>query len=275
MIRMAWCMREVNTPLPFLPSAAGENEFHKAGLMEDLGPLKTVEICTVAKGVCDIEQRGKMVRLKAGESLYKMPGEHRRKIVVSPGGANIYWATFGGENAAKFMASFDYPPGVLHTGECPTALYNELFQLFYVGTDAALRRMVACYVDLIALLPGGAVEKTDREEQLFAQIMQKIHRHFGAPDFNVNTLATALEIHRTTLLRLFKRYAGATPQEVIMHERLSYALNLLAQTNTPVGEVAASSGFSRGNYFARVIRKHCGVSPEEYRRAAQQQSQPR
>ena len=273
MIRMAWCKRKVDIPLPFLPNAAGENIFTKAGLMEDLHPLDVVEICTVAKGVCDIEQQGRMVRLKAGESLYKMPGEHRRKVVVSPGGANIYWATFEGENAAKFMASFDYPPGVLHTGECPTALYEELFQLFYVDTDAALRRMVACYVDLIALLPGGAVKKTDREEQLFLQVMQMIHKHFGALDFNVNLLATVLEIHRTTLLRLFKRWAGTTPQEVIMRERLNHALNLLARTNTPVGEVATSSGFSRGNYFARVIRRHCGMSPEEYRRAAQ--TQPR
>lgn len=267
MIRMALRLREPGISLPFLPRSTGINIFPGAGPAENLPPIAAVEVCTVAKGVCDIEQRGRMVRLKAGESLYKLPGEHRKKTVISPEGAMVYWATFDGENAEKFMTSFDYPTGALHTGECPITLYNELFRLFNFSTDDALRRAVAICVDLLVLLPGEAeTGNRNAEELLFSEAMLKIRKNFGSPAFNVDALAEILNIHRTTLLRLFKRKTGASPQEIIMRHRLQYALGLLKETQVSVRDVAESSGFARSNYFARVIRRHCGMTPEEYRK---------
>ena len=83
-------------PLPFHPRSAGVNNFRNAGLHVDLTGIDAVEVCTVGRGVCQIDQAGRAVVLSAGQSLYKLPGEHRRKTVLSPDGADIYWATFDG-----------------------------------------------------------------------------------------------------------------------------------------------------------------------------------
>lgn len=260
------CLRErkLSVPLPFFPRSAGMNRFRKAGLREDMDGIDAVEICTVVRGVCEIEQRGVMVPLAPGQSLYKLPGEHRRKKVLSPDGAEICWATFDGPYAAEFMNSFGYPPGALPTGPCPVELYERIAGDIAAGTEAAWRRMIARYVELIVRLPGPEREM-DVSEQTFTECVQRIRARFDDPDFNVDALAADMGMHRTTLLRLFRKNLNTTPLKYLLRCRLDHARHLLRTTRMPVAEIAENSGFRQCSYFCRVIRKTCGETPGQYR----------
>ena len=235
-------------PLPFHPRSAGINHFRNAGLHVDLAGIDAVEVCTVARGVCRIEQAGRDVVLSAGQSLYKLPGEHRKKTVLSSDGADIYWAAFDGPCAVQFMQAYGYPAGPLDTGPCPEELYREIMENLAVGSDESFRHLTALYVDLIARLPGSAIEN-DSEKQLFARCMHLIRTHYNDPAFNVDTLAERMRMHRTTLLRLFRRRQNTTPREYLTRYRIGQSLYLLENTLLPVAEIAESSGFSRCNYF--------------------------
>ena len=252
-------------PLPFHPRSAGVNNFRNAGLHVDLTGIDAVEVCTVARGVCQIEQAGRAVVLSAGQSLYKLPGEHRRKTVLSPDGADIYWATFDGPHAEAFMKSYGYPEGALETGICPAELYMEIMKDLAVCSDEAFRHLTALYVDLIARLPGSASEN-DPEKQLFARCLHLIRTRYSDPAFNVDTLSEMMQMHRTTLLRLFRRKQNTTPREYLTRYRIGQSLYLLETTLLPVAEIAETSGFSRCNYFCQVIRSFCGRTPEQYRK---------
>ena len=230
----------------------------------DLEGIDAVEVCTVGRGVCRIEQAGREVVLSAGQSLYKLPGEHRRKTVLSPDGADIYWATFDGPGAVEFMRSYGYPAGPLDTGTCPTELYMEIMENLAVCSDESFRRMTALYADLIARLPGSAAEN-DPEKRLFARCLHLIRTRYNDPAFNVDTLSEMMQMHRTTLLRLFRRKQDTTPREYLIRYRIVQSLYLLETTLLPVAEIAESSGFSRCNYFCQVIRNFCGKTPEQYR----------
>ena len=257
--------RRYDLPLPILPRSCGVNRFRKSGLLEDLEPIDAVEICTVARGECEIEQRGEAIRLSAGDSLYKLPGEHRRKRVLSADGAVIYWVTFRGAYATEFIESYEYPTGALPTGRCPTELYDEISRNLILGTDSACRRTVALIAELIALLPG-----PDREpkaaDRIIAELLQVIRTRFHDPDFNVDSLAEASKLHRTTLLRLFRKHLNTTPVEYLTRCRLDHARHLLRTTLLPVADIAESSGFRQCSYFCKVIRESCGKTPEQYRR---------
>ena len=265
MIKVIRRETEPGVPLPFLPRSVGTNKYAQAGPQEDIAGIDAVEICTVASGECEIEQRGGMVTLTAGESLYKLPGEHRKKTVLSGSGAEIYWATFEGPHAADFMLSFGYPAGALPTGECPVELYEEIARNLILGTDGALRRTVALYTELIVRLLGRDAE-TEGGSRILPECLRLIRTHFADPDFNVDSLAAAAGLHRTTLLRLFRRELNTTPLEYLTQCRIRHALDLLRTTLIPVSEVAASSGFRQCNYFCKVIRDHCGKTPQDYRR---------
>ena len=183
-------------PLPFHPRSAGVNNFRSAGLHVDLSGIDAVEVCTAGRGVCRIEQAGREVVLSAGQSLYKLPGEHRRKTVLSPDGAS----------------------------------------------------------------------ENDPGKRLFARCLHLIRTRYNDPSFNVDTLSEMMQMHRTTLLRLFRRKQNTTPREYLIRYRIGQALHLLETTLLPVAEIAESSGFNRCNYFCQVIRSFCGKTPEQYRR---------
>ena len=256
--------RKPAIPLPVMPRSCGVNRFRKSGLLEDLAPIDAVEICTVARGVCEIDQRGEAVRLSAGESLYKLPGEHRRKRVLSPDGAEIYWVTFRGAYATEFMESYGYPTGALPTGRCPVDLYDEIVRELIIGTDAAYRRIIGLLAELIALLPGPECE-TDAPDRIFSELLQRIRTRFHDPDFNVDSLADESGLHRTTLLRMFRKHLRTTPVEYLTRCRLDHALNLLRTTLLPIADIAESSGFRQCSYFCKVIREKCGKTPAEFR----------
>ena len=249
--------------LPFYARGTGINRFLTAGPKENMEGIAPVEICTVAQGECEISQREKMVRLTAGQSVYKYPGESRKKTVLSPDGAVIYWATFDGPLAEQFMRSYALPEGPLSTGECPCGLYEEIARNLILGTDDAFLRLTALYTELITCLPGPAGAAEDR---IFSECMMLIRTRFADRDFNVDALADRLKIHRSTLLRMFRRKMNCTPQQYLIRYRLRHALRLLRTTLLPVAEIAEYSGFHQCNHFCRIVRQYCGRTPEQYRK---------
>lgn len=250
--------------LPFEVHSVGTNHFRRKGRLENMEGIPQVEICTVARGECEIMQRGEMVRLSPGESIWKLPGDPRRKDVLSADGAEVCYVTFDGPLAVDFMRSFDYPAGALKTGVCPTAIYEEIARNLLDCTDDAFRRMVALCTELITMLPGSA-SPPEAAERLVNECRRVIRSRYTDPEFNVDALSAETGINRTTLLRIFKRKLGVTPFEYLSRFRIQQALRLLRETLLPIGEVAARAGFHRGNHFCRVIRRNCGKTPEEFR----------
>ena len=70
------------------------------------------------------------------------------------------------------------------------------------------------------------------------------------------------------LERLCKRYLGATPAQYYVRLRLERARRMLRQTDMSVAEVAIACGFVSLSHFAKVYRRHYGLSPREDRKAS-------
>ena len=68
-------------PLPFYPRGAGVNYFNK-GFKEDLPPMDFTELCWVQKGCCIIDAYGEKLTLAAGQAVFRMPHEVRRKFII-------------------------------------------------------------------------------------------------------------------------------------------------------------------------------------------------
>ena len=64
--------------------------------------------------------------------------------------------------------------------------------------------------------------------------------------------------------RLFQAQCLMPPRAYITRLRLARARALLG-TDRPITEIAFDCGYADSNYFARVFRKACGMSPQQYR----------
>lgn len=80
-------------------------------------------------------------------------------------------------------------------------------------------------------------------------------------------IAQFLEVSSPHLIRNFKKELGETPTSYLIKFKLKQSKVLLLQENLYIDTVANLVGFSSGNYFAKVFKKHFQLSPSEYIRS--------
>ncbi len=78
--------------------------------------------------------------------------------------------------------------------------------------------------------------------------------------------AQAAGVHPVHLARSFRRTHGQTIGEYVRRLRIEDACRSLITTDTTITEVGLECGFSDHSHFARVFRRHMGVSPRQFRR---------
>lgn len=125
-----------------------------------------------------------------------------------------------------------------------------------------LCRMVE-YLKMIC--PKDDFEITDNE--LVNRAIKFIQRNFYNHISN-EEIAGVCSCSVSTLCHLFKKFKGISVRKYICDLRISYAKELLKESNLSITLISYKTGFSDYNYFAGKFKKETGFSPSEYRRLA-------
>lgn len=106
------------------------------------------------------------------------------------------------------------------------------------------------------------------------RIRQYVDNHIDQ-SIRVKTLASIANLSVCYFVRAFKLSMGDTPHEYLMRRRVGVAMQLLSTTKMPLSEIAMAAGFVDQSHCSRRFRQAVGMSPREYRCAAEQlQRQP-
>lgn len=100
--------------------------------------------------------------------------------------------------------------------------------------------------------------------------MRMLVRERAVQGIGVAALAHEIHLSPEHLIRLCRRELGTTPGALLRAERLAQAMQLLAHTGLPVGEVAHRCGFASQQHLARGIRGASGLTPSGFRRRSWQ-----
>ncbi len=84
-------------------------------------------------------------------------------------------------------------------------------------------------------------------------------------DWSLKELADRFGCSREHLIRVFSEEQGQSPGQFVAQARQRRALALLLETDLPLKDVAAQSGFRSTHTLARQVVKATGLSPEGYR----------
>jgi signal transduction histidine kinase/ligand-binding sensor domain-containing protein/AraC-like DNA-binding protein len=122
--------------------------------------------------------------------------------------------------------------------------------------------------------PEGGNDKADaaviiktKADKMFVERMDFfIDKHLDDPTFNIDALATLMNMGRTKFYGKTKELTGLSPNAYIMNKRLTRAADLLAEGELTVSEVSYKAGFNTPQYFSKCFREKYGVSPREYNR---------
>ncbi|MGD9636297.1 MAG: substrate-binding domain-containing protein [Pirellulales bacterium] len=94
--------------------------------------------------------------------------------------------------------------------------------------------------------------------------MDFIHRN-RARNFTVSDVAAEIGVSRRNLEVKFRRSTGRTILAEIQRIRLDHAKRMLRDTDIPIPQIAAASGYSSASYLTQVFRKELGITPARYR----------
>lgn len=102
--------------------------------------------------------------------------------------------------------------------------------------------------------------KTD----VFHSVFSYIQQNYTEP-ISLEKLAMLAFLSPKYFSRQFKTLTGLTVTEYTQKLRISHACRMLAETNLPIAQIAAETGYSDMKYFTRIFRRIMGMSPGEYR----------
>lgn len=82
-------------------------------------------------------------------------------------------------------------------------------------------------------------------------------------------LAGLCSMSRATFIRQFQQRLGRTATDFLTDIRMTVAANELRNGNASTGAVAEAAGYQSEAAFQRSFKQHMGVTPAQYRKAAQ------
>ena len=103
------------------------------------------------------------------------------------------------------------------------------------------------------------------EDEFLQKLRDAVEERMDDTDLDVEVLSKAVFLSHTQMYRKLKALTGQTPSQFIRGIRLKKSLELLADPNLSIAEVAYQVGFSDPNYFTRVFKKEFGAVPGERR----------
>ena len=98
------------------------------------------------------------------------------------------------------------------------------------------------------------------------QALEAIHQE-PAKTWTVESLAKVAGMSRTAFSNKFSALITHTPLNYLTSWRMPLARQLLADTDVPIIEVAARSGYQSEASFGRVFKRHFDLPPAGYRRS--------
>lgn len=147
--------------------------------------------------------------------------------------------------------------------------------------EADLGQAVALAVarDLVLYLrrPGGqsqfsaGLQAQTRASHRFRDLLSWMHEHPQA-DLGVAELAQRVAMSERHFARQFRQETGQTPARFVEAMRLDCAKSHLEQTPWPLARVAHKAGFGSVDSLQRSLKRHAGITPEQYRQRFSRQA---
>jgi transcriptional regulator GlxA family with amidase domain len=85
-------------------------------------------------------------------------------------------------------------------------------------------------------------------------------------NLSLGDVARACKLSVSHFARAFKASTGIPPHQWVMTARIDMARGMLANSPTPLVEVAGVCGFADQSHFSRVFARMTGTSPGAWRR---------
>ena len=129
--------------------------------------------------------------------------------------------------------------------------------MYDVGWCASIINMSRLYAE-------AHERQNGKESGMFQPVLQHMAQHLGS-SVTMEELGALVYMQPTYFIRRFRRCFGLPPMAYLNRMRMHKAMGLLAGGQLTIDQIAHESGIQDASYFARIFKKHSGMTPSEYR----------
>ena len=150
-----------------------------------------------------------------------------------------------------------------------TAL-NSLLDLLYseIHSDQPYKELYESIFKTIALKViklSDSTRSIERRQEIAIAFKQLVHLHFNKHK-TVDFYADQLKVSINYLNRCVSSVYQKSSKQLILEVAIIHSQLLLLETNKSIATIAYELDFVDPSYFARLFKKHVGITPSEYRK---------
>ena len=119
--------------------------------------------------------------------------------------------------------------------------------------------------DIVRQQPATDIIITSKADKVFKDKVQHIiSQHISDTEFNVDTLASMMNMGRTKFYGKMRELTGVSPNKYLSNERMRIAAELLLESELSVSEISYKVGIQDASYFNKCFKTKYGVVPSKY-----------
>ena len=110
-----------------------------------------------------------------------------------------------------------------------------------------------------------SVQLNSRDTQFIEKVSSYIRANISSHDINPDSLADHMCMSRSQLNRKIRAITDFSTGAYIIQLKIEAAKQMLTNSSTPIGEIAAAVGYDDTSYFSRVFKQYVGSTPSQFR----------
>ncbi|MCF0106909.1 MAG: AraC family transcriptional regulator [Holdemanella sp.] len=222
---------------------------------------------------------------KVGKHIYHL--QQGQGFLIRPGQLTYYqadeddpweysWIGFGGDKCKEYLSAIGIneknPIFDTDFGDELMQLVDDMLKLNHntISNQFKLQSLLFSYLEVLSRNGASSdYSKFDAENKYVQQAVNYIENNFSN-EITIQKIANSINIDRSYLFSLFKKERGCSPQQYLTDFRISYAEELLIETDYSVSKICYLCGYKNPETFTKTFKKHVGKAPGQYRKYEKQ-----
>ena len=102
------------------------------------------------------------------------------------------------------------------------------------------------------------------DEEFMSRAYAVLEKNYTEPEFSASQFASEMFVSRSLLYKKIKAITDLNSTDFINSYKLKKAIDLIAESNKSIADIAFHVGFNDPKYFSRIFKKFYGMSPTEF-----------
>lgn len=217
--------------------------------------------------------------VRPGEVYVQFPGIRHRYMTKAQSANEQYWIHFRGAipDLGRREGLWNPRNPILAPDRFPDGVALLRQNLERSAEDPETPRLLAVDLfHLLTLLHRGKLPQTtpDPSRQAFEAMVADMADHLGEPRYPWRKALAHLQLGEGHLRRLFHAWAGESPDRHFSNLKIAAAKTRLTRGTEPIQTIARDLGYHDLYHFSNRFKARVGMSPRDFRNAAQDESIP-